>query len=332
MDRKNAWFAIAAVMIIAAATALQANDKTSRAAAPSVAKGDPPPDNAGNLSLAQAKATLEDGIKKRYAGNLKERYSFAVSTTYVTSEATDIRVRNSGVEFAAPYSMGGVREAGKVMVNFKKKTITPNRERCEVTAEDYLEVYRPDLGKTTSRVSGNLAWGHDKIVYPTPLYSVAYLPDPEHAVDMFQCLAGNAAILAWTDEAAARAFADGFNRLLYAAYRNEMDPEFIAAAKAWRGNPVQPPMSDEAERERILAENAIKERDLDSAVQHFENALEIQPMWPAGWFNLALIYAEQSKFADASDRMRHYLELVPDAADAKDARQQIVIWEDKAKR
>lgn len=39
----------------------------------------------------------------------------------------------------------------------------------------------------------------------------------------------------------------------------------------------------------------------------------------AGWFNLALIYAEQN-CADASDRMKHYLELVSNTPDANDAR------------
>jgi len=34
-------------------------------------------------------------------------------------------------------------------------------------------------------------------------------------------------------------------------------------------------------------------------------------MWPAGWYNLALIYAEQNNYADAVDRMKHYLELAP---------------------
>jgi hypothetical protein len=29
--------------------------------------------------------------------------------------------------------------------------------------------------------------------------------------------------------------------------------------------------------------------------------------------------------------MNHYLELVPDAPDAKDAREQMIIWEDKAR-
>jgi hypothetical protein len=107
--------------------------------------------------------------------------------------------------------------------------------------------------------------------------------------------------------------------------------DFQPKAAAWRALTTKPPLIPEADRHRILAENAIKEKDLNSAIEHFESALALQPMWPAGWFNLAIIYAEQNNYADATDRMRHYLELVPDAPDAKDARTQMIIWEDKAK-
>lgn len=160
-------------------------------------------------------------------------------------------------------------------------------------------------------------------------YSVGYLPKPERSTILQH---ETFTVFAWTDGAAAQEFADAFNRLLYAAYRNEEDTGFSAAAKAWRENPVKPALSPEADRHRILAENAIKEKNIDSAIEHFESGLELQPMWPAGWFNLAIIYAEQNNFADATDRMKHYLVLLPDAPDAKDAREQMIIWEDKAKR
>jgi len=89
----------------------------------------------------------------------------------------------------------------------------------------------------------------------------------------------------WSDEAAAQEFANAFNRLLYAAYHQDGEEEFVtfsADARAWRENPAKPPLSPEADRHRILAENAIKEKNLDSAVEHYESALEAQPMWPAG--------------------------------------------------
>jgi len=138
----------------------------------------------------------------------------------------------------------------------------------------------------------------------------------------------------WQDEATAQQFADAFNRLLYAVHQNEDltgYQAFAVAAKAWRQNPAKPALSPEADRERILAENAVKEKNLDAAIDHYEGAVEVQPTWPAGWYNLAVIYAEQNNYADALDAMKHYLELVPDAPDAKDARDQMIIWEDKTK-
>jgi regulator of sirC expression with transglutaminase-like and TPR domain len=44
-----------------------------------------------------------------------------------------------------------------------------------------------------------------------------------------------------------------------------------------------------------------------------------------------MIYAAQNNYTDALDAMKHYLELVPDAPDAQAAREQMIIWEDKAK-
>ncbi len=108
--------------------------------------------------------------------------------------------------------------------------------------------------------------------------------------------------------------------------------DFQPRAAAWRELATKPALSPDAERHRLLAENAVKEHDFDSAMDHYESALEIQPTWPAGWFNLALIRSETNAYADAIDSMKHYLELVPDAPDAKDAREQMIIWEEKQRR
>jgi len=295
-------------------------------------------------SIMQARVMLEDAIRSRFVGTLKTRFALVMRpATYVLSEATDIHVGTSGFSFSAHVSPRYPDDDGRVIVNFKKRGIG---KHCEVGPEGDIQVYRPDLGKTTARVGADRnVWGHDKVISPTPLYSVAYSPDPEHARDFFGCRE-QLTIFAWTDEAKAREFADAFNRLLYAARHHEMDPDFIAVATAWRALSTTPRLSPEADRERILAENAIKEgkelgsaddnaerlKKLDSAIEHFGKALEIQPTWPAGWFNLALLYAEQKSYADATDAMKHYLELVPDASDAQAAREQMIIWEDKAKQ
>ncbi len=306
MSGKSTWHGLVIGLLLAGVSVLHANE---RAAAPSVKRGDPPPGSAKTLSVPQARTMLKEAIEKRYVGTTKccSRVLMVKGcATTVLSPASDVRVRAAGFDLAAPYSekitaAHGYSNDGKVSVNFKKD-------------QDYIEAHRLGLPDTKPRYTCT----------PDPLYQIRYLPDPEHSL-----AAGE--IFYWSDAAAAQEFADAFNRLLYAAYQGEESAEFRAAAQAWRENPAKPPLSPDTERHRILAENAIKEQDLPSAIEHYESALEVQPMWPEGWFNLALIYAEQNNYADATERMKRYLELVPDAPDAKDARKEMIIWEDKAK-
>jgi tetratricopeptide (TPR) repeat protein len=135
----------------------------------------------------------------------------------------------------------------------------------------------------------------------------------------------------------AEKYAEAVNRLIYAAHRGELGynaihfEKFQIAAKAWRESPTKPLLSEAADRERILAENAISEKNMQSAVDHYDAGLEADPMWPQGWYNAALIYGQLQQYDDASEHMKHYLELAPDAPDAKAAREQMIIWEDKAK-
>lgn len=277
-------------------------------ATPSLKKGDAPPGNAKNLTLPQARAMLAEGIKKRYVGAFEscQRVLFIKGCYYfLLSEASAPRFSAGGFEFTAPYSSRITTEDwrqnnGIVSVNFKKD-------------DEYIQALLVGASHP------------EFILDPTPLYAVGFFPDPEE-----KPLAHPQ--LQWSDMNSAQNFADAFNRLLYAAYRDEEFAAFRAAAQAWRANPSKPPLSPEADRHRILAENAIKEKNLASAIQHFESALELQPMWPAGWFNLAIIYAEQQDYPDATNRMKHYLELMPDAPDANEARTQMIIWQDKAER
>jgi tetratricopeptide (TPR) repeat protein len=250
------------------------------------------------LSIPQARAMLKEAMKKKYVGRMHFGILMA-SMTGNLEEATDVKVRTGGFDLVAPFTWMGTRNEGKYSVDFKK--------------EDYIHAH-------------SFKFGH-------VFYSVGFLPNPEWPALGLRGMNNGWVVpvqFVWSSEADAQEFADAFNRLLYAAYRDEEFPTFSAASKAWRENPVKPPLSPEVERHWILAENAIQEKNLDSAIEHYESAVEVQPMWPAGWFNLAMIYAEQNNYADATDRMKHYLELVPDAPDAKDARTQMIIWEDKA--
>jgi tetratricopeptide (TPR) repeat protein len=107
--------------------------------------------------------------------------------------------------------------------------------------------------------------------------------------------------------------------------------EFPQRAAAWRALPSKPPVPEEVRVQRLLAEDAVKQNKPGEALNCYETGLEIYPTWPQGRFNAALIAAELGLYEDAIEHMQAYLELAPDASDGQSTRDQIVIWQHKAK-
>jgi len=137
--------------------------------------------------------------------------------------------------------------------------------------------------------------------------------------------------LVWYDEGTAELFADALNHLRDMAGEQGMALRNLPqTAEAWRALPQKPPVPEEVRGQRLLAETAFNERKLEKALYHYERGLELYPVWPEGRFNAALIAAELHSYGVAVEHMRAYLELVPDAPDAPSARDQVVIWQDKA--
>jgi hypothetical protein len=147
----------------------------------------------------------------------------------------------------------------------------------------------------------------------------------------------NISIFKWTDPADGERFTQAVNLLIYEAHKSTATPDDLASfetiAKNWRENPAsRPKPNDEMTRNRVLAEQAINEKDLVRALMHYEQGLEAFPTWPEGWFNAAFLYGELGEYEGAASRMRRYLALMPEAPDAAAAREKIIIWDDKAKR
>ncbi len=136
----------------------------------------------------------------------------------------------------------------------------------------------------------------------------------------------------------AQALAGALNRLRAAArgedreFQGDAFGEFQQKAAAWRALEVKPAISEEVRRHRLLAEHAVSEKQFDAAVEEYEAGLEIDPTWPEGHFNAALLCAELKYYSEAMDHMRAYLELAPDAPDAQAARDQTIIWEAELKK
>lgn len=105
--------------------------------------------------------------------------------------------------------------------------------------------------------------------------------------------------------------------------------QFVKEASAYRALAVKPELTEEARRFQVQAEFAFEEKRFEDAVAAYAKALKLAPWWPDGRFNRALILAELFSYEEAVREMKRYLELAPDAADARAARDKIYQWESK---
>lgn len=133
-----------------------------------------------------------------------------------------------------------------------------------------------------------------------------------------------ALLQAWHDARASAARAD--------QSADDPEAEFARRAALWRARDPRPPLSDAANRHRIVAEDAARAKDYDSAIEGFESALETDPTWPSGNFNLALLYEAVEDWEEAGRYMRRFLLLEPDGPEAPAAREKIILWEGRARR
>jgi hypothetical protein len=105
---------------------------------------------------------------------------------------------------------------------------------------------------------------------------------------------------------------------------------FAQSTAAWRAMSPKPTLSDEVIKKRLLAEDAIEHKHLGAAVGYYDAGVALDPTWAQGWYNAALLYAEQQDYFDAAARMNHYLILLPEAPDAATAKEKLLLWEAKA--
>jgi hypothetical protein len=66
-------------------------------------------------------------------------------------------------------------------------------------------------------------------------------------------------------------------------------------------------------------------------VGYYEQGLAIEPMWPVGHYNAALIYGELKDYSKAVYHMKCYLELKPATKDAGACQNKLYVWEEKTK-
>lgn len=89
---------------------------------------------------------------------------------------------------------------------------------------------------------------------------------------------------------------------------------------------MKPDISADIKLRRSLAENAVKSGKPAEALNYYELCALLDPTWAQGWFNAAVVAAQLEDNVDAVEHMQKYVLLMPDAADADSAREQIAMW------
>ena len=115
------------------------------------------------------------------------------------------------------------------------------------------------------------------------------------------------------------------------ATRVDSEARFQAALARYRAANPKPVLPEEARRFKVQAELAMREKRFTDAWARYQDALDVVPWWPDGYFNSALIQAELRQYREAIQSMNRYLQLEPDAPNARAAQDKIYEWEDKAR-
>ncbi len=103
---------------------------------------------------------------------------------------------------------------------------------------------------------------------------------------------------------------------------------FQAKAAQYRGLKVKPPVSEEQRKYIVQANTANAQKEYAGAIDLYNKVIDVDPVsYPEAYFNLALLAAQMQRFQPAIAYMKQYLQLVPDAKDARSAQDKIYEWE-----
>jgi tetratricopeptide (TPR) repeat protein len=95
---------------------------------------------------------------------------------------------------------------------------------------------------------------------------------------------------------------------------------------------VKPAMPEAARQFQVQAETYFKEKDFAKTIEAYGKLIGVAPWFAQAYFNRGFLEGEQQQqYKSAIADMQTYLKLAPNAADVRDAQDQIYVWQAKAK-
>ena len=133
------------------------------------------------------------------------------------------------------------------------------------------------------------------------------------------------------DDQESKQFADAFLVLKRAAMLVAQGEEarFQDAARTYLAATVKPQLPESARKYAVQAEGAIHDNDFSAAADYFQQALDVAPWWPEGYYQRAILLSGSDDYGGAIVEMKRYLVLAPAAPNARAAQDKIYDWERK---
>jgi len=114
----------------------------------------------------------------------------------------------------------------------------------------------------------------------------------------------------------------------YPKYMDAKLAQFEKQAAQYRSLAIKPAVSEELRKYIVQANAARQNREYGAALHQYFEAVELDPVsYPEAYFNMALLSAQGKRYEPAIRYMKQYLMLVPEAKDARSARDKIYEWE-----
>lgn len=110
------------------------------------------------------------------------------------------------------------------------------------------------------------------------------------------------------------------------------DARFAAIAEKYRSADPKPAVTEDMRRLNVMALTAVREKRFFDALHAYDEGLKLAPWWPEAHFNKAMILGELHRYGEAIRDMKRYLQLVPNAPNARAAQDKIYEWESKPPR
>jgi tetratricopeptide (TPR) repeat protein len=103
---------------------------------------------------------------------------------------------------------------------------------------------------------------------------------------------------------------------------------FEETAAHYRSLEVKPSMTEEQRRYIVQANALSQQKEYAKAITQYEKALALGvTSYPAAFYNMALLAAQEGRYCAAIANMKKYLLLEPEAGDARSAQDKIYEWE-----